>query len=178
MDGPTPPWCDATERAMTTTGAGGLSGPGPWVGLGMQGAGVAEGSTPSATQSGTQAGASAQVGLPSATTLVQSARTALVQAQAQQAGVMLTLSAGAQSLLGGSSLLDVVGQAAPHRGGVRPHPPTAHRPHSQIQRKIQHRMLRRARCRGLHRVWHPGWPRAVLPLARGSVRWLLMSCRR
>ncbi|MFT9087737.1 MAG: hypothetical protein ABF436_03910 [Acetobacter okinawensis] len=102
---------------MTTTGAGGLSGPGPWAGLGMQGVGTAEGSAQSATQSGAQAGASAQVGLPSATTLVQSARTALAQAQAQQAGVMLTLSAGAQSLLGGSSLLDVVGRAATTQGG-------------------------------------------------------------
>ncbi|MFT9360832.1 hypothetical protein [Acetobacter okinawensis] len=117
VDGPTPPWCDATERAMTTTGAGGLSGPGPWMGLGMQGAGVAEGSTPSATQSGTQAGASAQVGLPSATTLVQSARTTLAQAQAQQAGVMLSLSAGAQSLLDGSTLLGVVGRSATTQGG-------------------------------------------------------------
>lgn len=102
---------------MTTTGAGGLSGPGPWAGLGMQGAGAAEGSAQSAAQSGTQAGASAQVGLPSAITLVQSARTALAQAQAQQAGVMLSLSAGAQSLLDGSTLLDVVGRAATTQGG-------------------------------------------------------------
>lgn len=102
---------------MTTTGAGALPSPGPWAGLARQGAGAAaEGAGQSVPQS-------AQVGLPSTTTLVQTARTALAQAQAQQAGVMLTLSAGAQSLLGGSALLGMGGRSASAQGASTPATP-------------------------------------------------------
>lgn len=81
-----------------TTGSGGLSGPGNWVGLGAQGSGLAEGAGQAAMQS-RLAGA-----MPSSTALVQTARTALAAAQAQQADVMLTLSEGAKTLLGGTLL--------------------------------------------------------------------------
>ncbi|WP_338333448.1 hypothetical protein [Acetobacter sp. LMG 32666] len=77
-----------------TTGSGGLSGPGNWGGLGHQPPGGADG----AGQAGAQLRQTAA--LPSSTALVQTARTALAQAQAQQADVMLTLSRGAQNLLG------------------------------------------------------------------------------
>ena len=78
---------------------GGVEGQGQGAGAAAEGAGQA-------------APQSAQVGLPSTTTLVQTGRTALAQAQAQQAGVVLTLSAGAQSLLGGSALLGMDGRSA------------------------------------------------------------------
>ncbi|MFT8863287.1 MAG: hypothetical protein ABF916_09900 [Acetobacter fabarum] len=93
----------ATEQAMTaTTGSGGLPGVGNWLGQAVQGAGqgtsMADGGAGQATAQSRLAGA-----LPSSTALVQSARTALVAAQAQQAEVMLTLSEGAKTLLGGTS---------------------------------------------------------------------------
>ncbi|WP_048854390.1 hypothetical protein [Acetobacter syzygii] len=71
-----------TEQAMTaTTGSGSLPGAGSWVGLGAEGA-----------------------AMPSAATMLQAARTALAQAQAQQADVLFTLSEGAQNLLGSALL--------------------------------------------------------------------------
>ncbi|MCP1243563.1 hypothetical protein GOB86_12420 [Acetobacter lambici] len=75
-----------------TTGSGGLSGPGGWVGLGNQAPGLAEGAGQATAQSRQTAA------LPSSTALAQAQ--AEQAEQAEQADVMLTLSKGAQSLLG------------------------------------------------------------------------------
>ncbi|MDE7548397.1 hypothetical protein PY793_10430 [Acetobacter fabarum] len=78
-----------------TTGSGGLPGAGNWLGQAAQGYGMADGGQ-------TIAQSRLAAALPSSAALVQTARTALVAAQAQRAEVMLTLSEGAKTLLGGS----------------------------------------------------------------------------
>ncbi|GAA3674574.1 MULTISPECIES: hypothetical protein [Acetobacter] len=89
----------ATEQAMTaTTGSGSLPGVGNWLGQAGQGTSMADAGAGQATVQSSLVGA-----LPSSTALMQSARTALVAAQAQQAEVMLTLSEGAKTLLDGAS---------------------------------------------------------------------------